>query len=175
MIPHLTEEMYTNLTGDESIHLADWPKVDKKLVDEELEKQMELAREIVEEAHSTRKEKGIKVRQPLSLLTYKSSRILGTDVEKIIASEINVKKVQFESKQREKVRIDTKLTTQLKKEGEARDLIRKIQEKRKEAGVNFNSQVTVYLPSWPEEFEDLIKRETLTKNLLKGETIRLEE
>ena len=28
IVPYLSEEMYTNLTGKESVHLADYPKYD---------------------------------------------------------------------------------------------------------------------------------------------------
>jgi hypothetical protein len=86
-------------------------------------------------------------------------------------AELNAKKVVYEKSR--SFGFEWKLTPELKTEGEARDLVRKIQEKRKEAGVAFDSQITVYAPTWPKKFEDLIKRETLAKNLIKGETIRV--
>ncbi|MDP2721067.1 MAG: class I tRNA ligase family protein, partial [bacterium] len=169
MLPFIAEEIFTNLTRVESVHLADWPSSDRNFVDDNLEKQMVEARQIVEAGHGIRKDKGIKVRQPLSSLSYKLAKKLDQSIEKIIGEELNVKEVRFDSKQKEKVVFDTKLTSVLEKEGEARDLIRRVQEKRKEAGVTFSDEVLVYLPSWPREFGELIKRETLAKKLLRGD------
>ena len=175
MIPFIAEEIFTNLTGEGSVHLTSWPDIDSSFVDEDLEKQMEEARQVVEAGHGVRKDKGIKVRQPLSSLSYKLAKKLDQSIEKIIGEELNVKEVKFDLKQKEKVVFDTKLTNDLEEEGEARDLIRKVQEKRKEAGVAFSDEVLVYLPSWPGKFEELIKRETLAKKLLRGDTIKIQK
>lgn len=40
--------------------------------------------------------------------------------------------------------------------------------------MTFDSQVTAYAPSWPKSFESLIKQETLVKNLVKGEKVKVE-
>lgn len=173
MIPFITEEIYTALTEEESVHLADWPLVNEELIDQNLEKEMEKAREIVEVVHSIRKEKGIKVRQPLSLLTYKLTKKLDLQIEQILEDELNVKNVKFDSRQKEEVVLNTRLTQELKEEGQARELIRQIQEKRKEAGVDFDAAVTVYAPSWPKKFEGMIKRETLARELVCGERVAI--
>ncbi|MBI2420540.1 MAG: class I tRNA ligase family protein [Candidatus Levybacteria bacterium] len=62
-IPFISEEIYTNLTGEESVHLADWPDYDETLIDKNLNQEMKQAREIVESVHAKRKEANIKVRQ----------------------------------------------------------------------------------------------------------------
>ena len=66
IIPFISEEIYRNLTGEESVHLADWPASDASL-DETINPQMELVRKIVEVALAKRKDAQIKVRQPLKL------------------------------------------------------------------------------------------------------------
>ena len=53
-------------------------------------------------------------------------------------------------------------------EGQAREIVRQIQQARKEAGCALDEQITVTLPSWPKDFEDLIKKETLAKAIIKG-------
>jgi len=174
MIPFMSEEIYTNLAKVESVHLTNWPEINNSDIDSNLEKQMKKAREIVEAAHAIRKKRKIKVRQPLNLLSYKVGRKLNSETEKVIASELNVKRVKFNSSQKEKVRLDIRITDQLKKEGEARDLVRRIQEKRKELGVAFNSRVIVYAPNWPKEFEKFIKSETLAVKIQKGDILKVE-
>ena len=75
MMPFISEEIYRNLTGKESVHLADWPSYDEKLIDKNLEEKMILVRQIVEKGHALRKEKGIKVRQPLKKLKIKNEKL----------------------------------------------------------------------------------------------------
>jgi len=85
-------------------------------------------------------------------------------LETLIAEEINVKKVVSGKS----FNLDTKITPELKAEGEAREIIRQIQQARKAAGCELNEKITVKLPSWPNQFEDYIKRETLTEALVKS-------
>jgi elongation factor G len=64
--------------------------------------------------------------------------------------------------------LDTTLTEDLKAEGEARELIRQIQNARKKAGVSFDQLVKVELPSWPTEFETEIKGGNIPKEYIPG-------
>ncbi len=65
--------------------------------------------------------------------------------------------------------LDTNLTPQLKAEGQARDIVRKIQEERKNLGTKLDDKVDVWLPLWPKEFEQEIKNKALVNSLSKGE------
>ena len=58
-------------------------------------------------------------------------------------------------------------------EGEAREIIRQIQQARKETGCELSEKVTVTLPAWPKEFEQEIKKQTLSKELIKGEKLTI--
>lgn len=180
MIPFITEEIYKNLTGKESIHLEDWPEAADKFIDNALEEQMTQVRELAEIGHSLRKEHKIKVRQPLISFTYgKKFKKMPEELETILAEELNVKQVVFDEKidfsANWRKSLDITLTQDLEKEGRVRDLIREIQQKRKEAKVDFSDTVKVKLPSWPKEFEDLIKRETLARELTKAEELSIEK
>jgi isoleucyl-tRNA synthetase len=94
----LSEDIYTNLGGGESVHLADYPAADESLIDLELERDMESARGIVELARNVRNEAGIKTRQPLSELIVSLDRSFDvTDYEEIIKDEINVKEIVLEN------------------------------------------------------------------------------
>lgn len=96
--PMLSEEIYTNLTGEESVHFADYPVADEALIDLELERDMESARQIVELARNVRNETGIKTRQPLSSLVVSMSRDFAvSEYEDIIKDEINIKEIHIET------------------------------------------------------------------------------
>ena len=169
-LPFIAEEIYRNLTDEESVNLCGFPSVDKKSIDPKLEKTMMIAREIVEKAHAKRKELKIKVRQPLAEMIYGDLQ-LPKEIEKIVSAEINVKKVTF--KKGARIRLDTKISAKLKAEGQAREIIRQIQQARKEAGCDLSEKVTVKLPDWPKEFEEFIKRETLAKKLIKSSKLKI--
>lgn len=164
--PFIADEIYQNMTGEQSVHLTDWPKENNLVIDDNLESSMDQIKTIVEKAHAIRKETALKVRQPLSKLQYGSAK-LTEDLEKIIADEVNVKEVIYVKVS--DVNLDTKITPALKAEGEAREIVRQIQSARKEAKCRLDEKISVTLPSWPENFEDYIKRETLTKSLQKGD------
>jgi len=170
-IPFLSEEMYTNLTKEESVYLADWPEVKEDLINVELEEEMKLARQIVELVHGKRKEEKIKVRQPLSKLRIKNLELrIKDEILNIIKDEINVKEIEIEiGKGTLGIELDSKITQELKKEGEAREIIRKIQEERKKLGTTLDERVNVVLDKWPEKFENYIKNRALISNLKKGQ------
>ena len=98
IIPYTTEEIYKNLTGEESVHLASFPTADEKLINEEIEVKMDLVRDLISTGRFVREETKIKVRQPLSeaLIDGKYESILG-DLVELIKEELNVKKVTFVS------------------------------------------------------------------------------
>ncbi len=171
LIPFITEEIYRNLTGEESVHLSNFPKADVGLIDDKLEKEMDLARKIVEMAHAKRKEAGIKVRQPLAKLKIYNSKLKIRDaVLCLVKDETNIKKIIFEEgKGGMSVVLDTSLTKQLKEEGEARDIVREIQKERKRLETTLDEKVNVVLKSWPAAFEDYIKKNALVGDLQKGD------
>lgn len=177
--PFVTEEIYRNLTKEESVHLASWPKFDKKFIDEKIENQMQLIQKIVEMGLAQRNEEGIKVRQPLAKIEITLSRGVDLDEEmkKIIAEEINVKKVELKIKKFSsrtsgnyiKVSLDTRITQELRAEGLARDFIRFIQEARKKANFNVEDRIETYwltdsklIASAIEGQRDYIASETLS-------------
>ena len=71
------------------------------------------------------------------------------------------------------VTLDTTLTDNLKAKGEMREVMRVIQDLRKESNVGFDAYVNVQLPSWPKQFEDEIKKKTLVKNLTAGDVPKI--
>ncbi len=97
-VPFLTESMYQNLKSKkdpESVHLCDFPKADKSLIDEDLSKEMNQVIEIVGLARAVREKNNIGVRQPLSELLVFGCK-LSSEATATISSELNVKLVKFE-------------------------------------------------------------------------------
>jgi len=175
--PFLAEEIFKNLTDRESVHLEEWPEFETKLIDENLEKQMEEVRKICELAHAVRKETKIKVRQPLRELTITNGGIkISEDLKQLIKDELNVKKtVVKEGKGELKVSLDTQITPELKAEGEARELVRQIQDLRKKAGCRLDEKIKVAGPNWPKDknLQNYIKKETLATELLSGHELKI--
>ena len=96
LTPYLTEEIYKNLTEEESVHLANFPTENTDLIDESVEERMDLVRDICSLGRFAREEVNIKVRQPISsLILPKSDEMIIGDLLPVIKEELNVKEVMF--------------------------------------------------------------------------------
>ncbi len=175
--PFISEEIYRNLTGFESVHLSDWPSPFELYINEKIEEEMKLARQIVELAHAKRKEEKIKVRQPLSELRIKNLELrINDELINLVKDEVNVKQIELLSgKGILSVELDTKITPQLKDEGEARDIVRMIQEERKKMGTKLDERINVILPDWPVDFEEYIKKRALINSIKRGEKLKIQK
>lgn len=94
--PYTAEELYQNLTGEESVHLSDYPVVDDSLIDTRIEDRMDLVRDLVGLGRASREAARIKVRQPISkaLIDGKHEELI-SDLVPLIKEELNVKEVDF--------------------------------------------------------------------------------
>jgi len=176
--PFLAEEIYQNLTGEESVHLTNWPSFAKASEGQaHLISDMKLIREICEQGHAARKAEGIKVRQPLqkfSIFNFQFS--INEALVQLIKEELNVKKVVFKPGKGEmSVELDVVLTPELIAEGTARELVRQIQGLRKKTGCRLDQKIKVAGPQWPrdEKLRDYLKKETLATDLLPGSELKL--
>ena len=96
--PYISEEIYQNLTGEESVHLSSFPKYDEKLIDEKLEEKMDLVRDLISIGRNVREEVKIKVRQPISeIILDKNYKKIISNLEDLIKEELNVKNITYES------------------------------------------------------------------------------
>lgn len=94
--PYIAEEIYRNLTEEESVHLADYPVADVSYFNEEIEKRMDLVRTLIRLGRNAREEAKVKVRQPISeAFIDGENEPLISDLISLIAEELNVKKVTF--------------------------------------------------------------------------------
>jgi isoleucyl-tRNA synthetase len=185
--PFIADEIYRNLmspspvpsghplpqAGEEdivSVHLSDFPVTDEDLIDEKLNEEMAKVRNIISEGLQLRAQAKIKVRQPLgeACIKYNVSSI---NLIEIVKEELNVKNIKVDKNQKENIKLDTEITEDLKLEGIAREIVRSIQEMRKEAGFEVDNRIEICYSGWSsvfQKFGDLIARETLANNLKEG-------
>ncbi|MFW5846689.1 MAG: isoleucine--tRNA ligase [Nanoarchaeota archaeon] len=142
--PLLTESIWQKLkkekiVEEESIHLTKWPTPNKKLIDEKLENDFNIALQVIEKglAERDRQQRGLK--WPLPSATILGGNLkLNKELQEIIKNQLNVKELKIkssENKQEISVSLDTNLTPELEAEGYAREMSRTIQAFRKKLGL----------------------------------------
>ncbi len=147
--PFLAEELYQKLTGGESVHLLDWPKTGH--INELVVQDMETVRDYVNQALSIRAKEHLKIRQPLASVTVPT---LGEFVnfKDILTEELNVKTVL----QGDELMLDLVITPELKREGLSREIIRHVQNARKQAGLNVDDRIALGLVAHDDELQTVI-------------------
>lgn len=137
-VPFFAEDIYLKLKSEndlQSVHLCEWPTFAEDIQNktEEILSNMEEVRKIVSLALEKRMTAGIKVRQPLNGLKVKSKKLEGKEEYfDLIKDEVNLKNISFDDKLEEEVWLDVEITEDLKKEGNIREIIRAIQDLRKQ-------------------------------------------
>ena len=167
-MPFFAESIYLKLKGDqgpESVHLSDFPEAAE--VDEEILENMKEVRDTVSLALEKRMAAGVKVRQPLQKLKIKNLRLKDKEEYlELVKDELNVKEVVFDGNLVEAVELDIEITAELQKEGNVRDLIRAIQDLRKQKDLLPREAVILHIETDKEgerfiqEFEKEIKQPT---------------
>jgi isoleucyl-tRNA synthetase len=156
-IPHISEEIYQNLRTNNSpisLHLTNWSESVEEYKNNDLLSGMISVREIVEKVHAIRAEKGIKVRQPLASLKLKTNSYkLTAEFLDIIADEVNVKEVIYDSKMSNDIELDINITQELRQEGLMREFVRQIQSLRKNANLTPSDKIEIY---WQSDDNDWI-------------------
>ena len=98
LLPYLTENIYSGLTGGDSVHTSDWPDPNTLIDDPGLVRHMDRVREICSASLSLRRSHDIRVRQPLKELTVAGKGIEHlSEYSDLIKDEVNVKTVSFQS------------------------------------------------------------------------------
>ena len=153
--PFVADYVYKEISGQlESVHLETWPKAGE--IDQKALEQMDQVRKIVEIGLAKRAEAGIKIRQPLNNFQFSIFNFQNNTDEylQIIADELNVKKVGYVQDLGKEIELDTEITEELKTEGALRELIRTINNLRKEAGLTIKDQIKI---SWQSDGETVKK------------------
>jgi isoleucyl-tRNA synthetase len=186
--PFIAESIYQGLaTG--SVFEEKWPKENEKMIDKKLEEEMEVVKEVVEASLFARQQAGIKLRWPVKRVVIVSAdeRIKSAleDCKTVLLSLCNAKEVYVVTEQPEGdfskaerdfglVLVDKKLTEDLKEEALIRELIRKVQEMRKEKNFNVKESISLSLKSDEktekilEKYADVLKKEVGASKLEVG-------
>ncbi|MGD1003061.1 MAG: class I tRNA ligase family protein [Minisyncoccia bacterium] len=147
-MPFLAEAIYLELApadGAGSVHLEAWPKTEFSLSEGDRKKMMESMKEVRGLASlglALRAATKIKVRQPLASM--KIGVNIGEEFKKILAEEVNVKKIIYEAG-REDVVLDTEITAALREEGLLREVARMFQELRQKAGLEPKDKIVAMM------------------------------
>ncbi|MFH1583235.1 MAG: isoleucine--tRNA ligase [Candidatus Falkowbacteria bacterium] len=188
--PFIAESLWQKVTGynfkdeNKSIHLTEWPLSDDPMEKEDMEiiKQMEEVRKIVELGLKVRDEAGIKVRQTLNELRIINYE-LRIEYKSLIKDELNVKNVVSEKGQGElKVELDTTMTDDLKFEGLKREVVRLVNNMRKQVGLTIKDKIVL---SWQGDSELIknvftkmakeLKKDTLSEEIIEENIESAEE
>ncbi|MBI4058692.1 isoleucine--tRNA ligase [Candidatus Microgenomates bacterium] len=179
LLPFMSEAIFTKLTSRESVHLEDWPEVaelesrEQIILDE-----MKQVREAVEAGHAARKANQIRVRQPLSRATVAApTKSPSASFLELLAEELNVKEVVWKKKRVDKITVslNTKISPQLLAEGQARELVRLIQEERKRLSLGLTDKIVVTMPGLPKDIKliNWIKAKTMAVDLQPGSEFKV--
>ena len=197
-VPFTAEEIYRNLfcsadsQAPESVHLTDFPSVNKAKIDDRLSGEVRLAMKITSLGRAARAKAGIKVRQPLAkaiiTLTQESEKDALQKFAADIMDEVNIKELEFvkdtlsedmpyhavANDGKHWIAVDTRLSPQLKAEGVSREIVRHIQTMRRAAGFDVVDHIVTYYQGKEDiarvlkDFGGYIKQETLSLELTEG-------
>jgi len=186
-MPFMAEQVWQKVSGNnfkddnQSVHLEGWPSYAEapngKPETQNIIKEMEMVRKIVELGLAKRDEAGIKVKQPLQQLKINNLQLtIREEHEKLIKDELNIKKIIIKKGKGElSAEISSEITLELKMEGMAREIVRFINTLRKNAGMTIQDRMIVYWQSDNKEIREVFKKygkeiikETLSRELVEG-------
>jgi isoleucyl-tRNA synthetase len=170
--PYMAEKNYQETMvplmqkGDakESVHMENWPVAERKEIDKKLESEMEIAKQIVEAASAARNEAGLKLRWPVASIVVLSAKKEVADavkgVESVLLPMCNAKKIVVKKEMPKdladfskaefahgSVLVDKKMDEALINESLLREIVRKVQDMRKKAGLSVGDRIVLSLKS----------------------------
>ena len=197
-MPFLAEHVWQKVSGlnfsksDESVHLQKWPEVNLELINKDLAEKMATVRSFSSLALSARMEAGIKVRQPLAEI--KVNQGLSEELAKLIRDEANVKQVNFvpssdwtnlanssnwtkASDNSLEIALNTELTPELEEEGLVRELIRQINQLRKNQNLTIQDQVEIFYSTDDKKLSGIIEKNSaeITKNTVSSKISKTDQ
>ncbi len=153
--PFISDKIFMDLYGKQSVHLSRWPRIDKKMHDRAIESQMEVVKNIIETMNCARQENGTKLRWPLSSVGLRPEKGKGGELEKllrnfegVIMGMGNVKRVRLVRKSKPASKDFTLgklgLGEVLEDEAMIRELTRKVQVARKEKRLMVHDKINIW-------------------------------
>jgi len=167
--PYLTEDAYVSVIkplkkgkAKESVHIEDWPKADRRAMDAKLEKQMEIVKQLSEAANAARQKAGLKLKWPVASVVIVSKKkevaaavkaLNGTlkeicNAKKVVSAASKPKgEFAYVESPAAGVSVETRMDEALVREALIRELVRKVQEMRKNAGLKITDKIRLTLDS----------------------------
>jgi len=175
--PFMAEKSYQEILikmrgGKESVHLEDFPEVEKSLINKDLENEMVIAQKFIEDSLSVRKKAGLKLRWPAGriIVVSKNEKVKEAlrNLESVVLEMTNVVSLNFEPKKPSgkfvsevfenwEIFLDTSEDENMFEERLYRELTRKIQAMRKKAGLVVKDKIKLNLKS-DEKTENILKK-----------------
>ena len=190
LCPHISEEVYQHMGGTKlSIHMENWPSYSESLIRDDLEASMKLVQDIVEITASERQKNNVKLRWPLKSVTICGNDSKTNEFVKIfghvLAQQANIKEILYKDPKHKmsgkniaevefgpgRLYMDFEMTPEIEAEGYARELIRRIQQMRKdmkldvEQFVNCEVGAEPYLIKLFKTWTDHIAKEVRAENI----------
>jgi isoleucyl-tRNA synthetase len=179
--PFFAEELYQNVGGEkESVHLEEWPVGGK--VDDAILAGMLNVRSFATMIHMQRTQEKIPVRQPLFVNIKHGFQAppYWDQLKIILKDEVNAEDIILDPSMGQDdpmFKIDTNITPALKEKGDLRELLRKIQDLRKEKGLKVGDKASLIVPAdskaLTDKYGDTIKKSTSLSSIEIGDTLRL--
>jgi isoleucyl-tRNA synthetase len=151
--PFITEKIWQNLKAEkyveeESIHLSEFPKFDKKKIDSELDNDFVSLLQLIEIGLAERDKEKMGLKWPLGSADITSSKRLSEDIKKIIREQLNVKNIlskEVKDLEIPSIKLNFKLTPELEAEGYAREMSRQVQAFRKKLGLEKKDEIELVI------------------------------
>ena len=193
-LPFTAEALYRKLAapfGDqlpESVHLCAFPSAAAP-ADDPLLEECARARQVIRLGRAARAQAGVRVRQPLArafVWLPPAGAAAFPHFAQDVLEELNVKALAFASTREQvgltsaeeggaAVGLDLQITEDLLREGIARDLVRHVQNLRKEAGLQVDQRINLWIETADEQIEaawraheSYLAGETLADRVLSG-------
>ncbi len=178
LTPFISEMIYQKMKKEgivhlNSVHLEPWPVFNEKLINLKIHEKMVLTREIVKKSLELRENSKIPVRQILQKIILKGGSLKNEYLD-VIARAINVRNVIIETGEEKEllVDLDTEITSELKLEGIARNLIRHLNNYRKKLNLSTKNRIDLYITTNNKEvIEALETHEERIKKLIQADNI----
>lgn len=188
LTPHISEEVYQHMGGTKlSVHMEDWTEFDESLVNDDLERSMYLVQNAIEVIAAERAKMGSKLRWPLKQIFIMGKEDVNRSIsvfENVLAQQGNIKEIRYAASDSEvqgldgaefsggKIFIDFDVTPEIEAEGYTRELIRRIQQMRKDMKLNVEQYINCdvsaepYLAELFSTWTDHISSEVRAKKLV---------
>jgi isoleucyl-tRNA synthetase len=201
--PFLSESIYSHMfrnaegKNPETVHLLDWPTFDEKWIKDELEEEMSAVQAITSAAALARGGKALKQRQPVrQVIVASDSKVVRKALRTyaaLLCEQTNTKSIKTASKSKGlifeagsnttrfakgefadgSVYVDLKLTERDLAEGLARDIVRRMQQMRKEMDLKVDSYVEGYVVASPKSLKLLQTRRRYIAHEVRAKQLRL--